>query len=191
MKEWIKYILAFIGGMVLVLISLLFVKGLWDFKINIVDMLMLIVTIALSIGVLYLSKAINKKDIVRDLIVTDLEKLIELYEQNSVLFDEIQDKTIEIDTARKEVRLIFHKADLIIDCINKELGESFPLFLKKVNDADLLKITTTYYKWVTGGELFEKQDFQITTDFLKKHETSLYNTISSIKLIVHKLVRFI
>ena len=48
-----------------------------------------------------------------------------------------------------------------------------------------------YYKWVTGGDFIEEKKFVVTTAFLKEHETSLYNTTSSIKLIIHKLIKFI
>ena len=87
--------------------------------------------------------------------------------------------------------MIFHKADLIIDCINREIEESFPDFFNKTKGVNLLELTTTYYKWVTGGEFFDKKKFQATTEFLKSHETSLFNMTSSIKLIIHKLIKFI
>ena len=152
---------------------------------------MLVATIVLSIVVIYLTKALNKKDIVRDLVVTDLKELSVLYEHNSEIFSKLQKGEIQLEVARKEVRMIFHKADLIIDCINKEIKESFPKFLEKTKGVNLLELTTTYYKWVTGGEFFDEKRFQVTTEFLKSHETSLYNTTSSIKLIIHKLVKFI
>ncbi len=152
---------------------------------------MLVATIVLSIAVIYLTKALNKKDIVRDLVVTDLKELSVLYEHNSEIFSKLQKGEIQLEAARKEVRMIFHKADLIIDCINKEIKESFPKFLEKTKGVNLLELTTTYYKWVTGGEFFDEKKFQVTTEFLKSHETSLYNTTSSIKLIIHKLIKFI
>ena len=123
--------------------------------------------------------------------MTDLKELSALYEHNSELFSKLQKGEIQLEVARKEVRMIFHKADLIIDCINKEIKESFPKFLEKTKGVNLLELTTTYYKWVTGGEFFDEKRFQVTTEFLKSHETSLYNTTSSIKLIIHKLVKFI
>ena len=152
---------------------------------------MLVATIVLSITVIYLTKALNKKDIVRDLVVTDLKELSILYEHNSEIFSKLQKGEIQLEVARKEVRMIFHKADLIIDCINKEIKESFPKFLEKTKGVNLIELTTTYYKWVTGGEFFDEEKFQVTTEFLKSHETSLYNTTSSIKLIIHKLIKFI
>ena len=138
----------------------------------------------------FIVNALDKKDIVRDLIAADLQSLIDLYKHNSDIFIKLQNGEIDLDTARKEVRMVFHKADLIIDCINEEVKESFPEFLKKVDDVDLLKLTSKYYKWVTGGDFFEDEKFKVSTEFVKNHETYLYNTLSSIKLITHKLVRF-
>lgn len=190
MKNKIQSILIFLSGCIITAFVILFVKGEWDFGINIIDLLMLIATIVLSVGVLYLTKSLDKKDIVRDLIAADLQSLIDLYKHNSDIFIKLQNGEIDLDTARKEVRMVFHKADLIIDCINEEVKESFPEFLKKVDDVDLLKLTSKYYKWVTGGDFFEDEKFKVLTEFVKNHETYLYNTLSSIKLITHKLVRF-
>lgn len=184
-------LLSFLSGCFVSAIVILLIQGIWNFNVNIVDLLMLIATIVLSITVIYLTKALNKKDIVRDLVVTDLKELSVLYEHNSEIFSKLQKGEIQLEVARKEVRMIFHKADLIIDCINKEIKESFPKFLEKTKGVNLIELTTTYYKWVTGGEFFDEKKFQITTEFLKSHETSLYNTTSSIKLIIHKLIKFI
>ena len=185
-----KYLIGlfgFLSGCFVSAMVILLIQGIWDFNVNIVDLLMLVATIVLSIAV----KALNKKDIVRDLVVTDLKELSVLYEHNSEIFSKLQKGEIQLEAARKEVRMIFHKADLIIDCINKEIKESFPKFLEKIKGVNLLELTTMYYKWVTGGEFFDEKKFQVTTEFLKSHETSLYNTTSSIKLIIHKLIKFI
>lgn len=189
-----KYLIGlfgFLSGCFVSAMVILLIQGIWDFNVNIVDLLMLVATIVLSIAVIYLTKALNKKDIVRDLVVTDLKELSVLYEHNSEIFSKLQKGEIQLEAARKEVRMIFHKADLIIDCINKEIKESFPKFLEIIKGVNLLELTTTYYKWVTGGEFFDEKKFQVTTEFLKSHETSLYNTTSSIKLIIHKLIKFI
>lgn len=98
---------------------------------------------------------------------------------------------ITLESARKEILMVFHKADLIIDCINNEIKESFPKFLENSKDTNLVDLTTKYYKWVTGGDFFEEKMFAVTTEFIKNHETILYNTTSSIKLITHKLIKFI
>ena len=189
--KYLINILCFLAGCCISTLVILIVKGVWDFRVNIIDLLMLVATIVLSIAVIYLTKALNKKDIVRDLVVTDLKELSVLYEHNSEIFTKLQKGQIQLEAARKEVRMIFHKADLIIDCINKEIKETFPKFLDKGKGVNLLELTTTYYKWVTGGEFFDEKKFQVTTEFLKSHETSLYNTTSSIKLIIHKLIKYI
>ena len=189
--KYLINILCFLAGCCVSALVILIVKGVWDFSVNIIDLLMLIATIVLSVVVIFLTKALNKKDIVRDLVVADLKELSALYEQNSGIFSKLQQGKMELEAARKEVRMVFHKADLIIDCINKEVNESFPKFLVKAKDVNLLELTTKYYKWVTGGEFVDEQNFTVTTEFLKEHETSLYNTTSSIKLIIHKLIKFI
>ena len=189
--KYLINILCFLAGCCVSALVILIVKGVWDFSVNIIDMLMLIATIVLSVVVIFLTKALNKKDIVRDLVVADLKDLSELYEQNSNILKKLQQGQIELEEARKEVLMVYHKADLIIDCINKEMAESFPKFSQNAADVDLVKLTTKYYKWVTGGDFIEEKKFVVTTAFLKEHETSLYNTTSSIKLIIHKLIKFI
>lgn len=63
----------FLSGCFVSAMVILLIQGIWDFKVNIVDLLMLVATIVLSIAVIYLTKALNKKDIVRDIVVTDLK----------------------------------------------------------------------------------------------------------------------
>ena len=183
-------ILSFLAGVAASTLIILFCKGDWDFSINIIDLLMLIATIVLSIVVLYLAKALDKKDIVRDLIINDINELTSLYEQNSDLFIDLQKGHANLDDTRERVRLIFHKSDLVIDRIRKEMNESFPKFFDKTK-INLVEITTPYYKWVTGGSFLNDRTFQISTEFMKNHQTSLYNTTTSLKLIIHKLIRYI
>ena len=183
-------ILSFLAGIVTSALIILFCNGEWDFSINIIDLLMLIATIVLSIVVLYLAKALNKKDIVRDIIINDIKELSSLYEQNSSLFLELQNGKTNLDDTREKVMMVFHKSDLVIDSIREELNESFPKFCEKTK-INLVEITTPYYKWVTGGSFLDDKNFQINSEFIKNHQTSLYNTTSSLKLIIHKLIRYI
>lgn len=88
-----KYLIGlfgFLSGCFVSAMVILLMQGIWDFKVNIVDLLMLVATIVLSIAVIYLTKALNKKDIVRDLVVTDLKELSVLYEHNSEIFSKLQ-----------------------------------------------------------------------------------------------------
>jgi len=184
------HILSFLAGIVTSALIVLFCNGKWDFNINIVDLLMLIATIVLSIVVLYLAKALDKKDIVRDIIINDIKELTSLYDHNSELFNELQNGKIDLDDTREKVMMVFHKSDLVIDSIREELNESFPKFCDKTK-INLVEITTPYYKWVTGGSFFDDKNFHINSEFMKNHQTSLYNTTSSLKLIIHKLINYI
>lgn len=186
-----NFYITIIGAFIILFIVVLYgvFNNTWDFSINIIDFLMLITTIIISIVVLYLTKALNNKDVVRSMIIDDIKELIGLFEQNSRIFLEFRNGQISLDETKDKIRLIFHKSDLIIDCIKKELKESFPGFFKKTG-TDFTEITTTYYKWVTGGKLFDN-NFNIDSDFIAGHENSLHNTISSLKLVIHKFVRYI
>ena len=93
--------------------------------------------------------------------------------------------------------MLFHKSDLLIDCIKNELEESFPGFLEKENKKEnkkeeknyIAKLTTPYYNWVTGGKLYE-ENFRIDSEFIKDHENCLRKTTSSLKLVIHEFVRY-
>ena len=176
----------FSGAIIMTVIISLF-KGQWDFQVNIIDMSMLLATILLSVAVVYLTKSLDKKDIVRNLVVKELDELCEIYQTNSDIIKDLNDGKINLDTARQEVKMTFHKGDLVIDCIRKEIEESFPKF-KKQNSVNFVELTATYYKWLTDGALMKKR-FQVDLDFQKAHETILRNTITTIKLVTHKLVK--
>ena len=51
----------FLSGCFVSAMVILLIQGIWDFKVNIVDLLMLVATIVLSIAVIYLTKALNLK----------------------------------------------------------------------------------------------------------------------------------
>lgn len=184
-------IISFVAGIFVSFLAILYVDGIWDFNVNIIDFLMLIATIVLSILVLYLARDLNKKDIakdiIRDLIINDMRELISLYEQNSMLFLDLKKNQINLEDARDKIRMIFHKADLEIDSIKHELNEHFQGFWDKAGN-NIVEITTPYYKWVTGGKLYDI-DFNINREFIEKHETILHNTTSSLKLIIRNLIR--
>ena len=186
-----KDILFIIFGFIIASIVCIFFNGVWIFNVNIIDFVNLIATISISIVVLYMARAINKKDIVRDLVVKELASLASLYEQILDVFKKLKSDDITLNEARQEIRMIFHKGDLIIDIIRKELNESFPKFNKKASETNLIEITTPYYKWVTDDDFMNRANFKISADFLKKHETILANTNSSIKMVIHKLIKFI
>lgn len=187
-RQVIYYILCFFAGSLAIGAIIMCWKGYFDFSINIIDFLMLIVTIVLSIAIIYLSKAIEKEDVVRDILVADINELCTIYFQNTQVLINLQNKQIDIATARAEIMLQFNKIDLIIDCIKEEFSQSFPKFMIDEN-INLVEITTPYYKWLTGeSSLFEK-DITIDQKFLKEHETNMRKTTTALKLIVHKLVK--
>lgn len=188
--KYVYYVISFVAGVVLTIICFLFIEGIWDFKINLIDLLMLIATIVLSVFVLLLTKTLEKKDIVRDIIVKDLTELCKIYANNSNILNSLK-KNKKIEVARANINMNFHKADLLIDCIKSEIKESFPNFSKTIGDGKLVSITDPYYKWLTGGDLMENSKFEVSSSFMKEHETYLNNTISSIKLLIHQLVKSI
>lgn len=160
----------------------------WDNIINIIDFATLLATIGLSVAVVYLSKSLDKKDIIRDLVANDIEELCSIYQSNSVTIEKLDTKTLNLQEARDEVNMNFHKGDLVIDLITEEIKESFPKFNKK-NEDILLRLTTGYYKWLTGGDFMTKKNFTVNLNFQKEHETVLRNTIKSLKLLKHQLVK--
>lgn len=186
-----KYIINaffFLAGCAITALGMLVYYGYLDFEINVIDLLMLIATIALSIIVLYLSKRLENKDMIRDITISDLNDLCNIYANNSDLFREFEKKSFNQDQLQKDIILNFHKADLLIDRINSQFKESFPKMLNDHSESRLVTITTPYWKWVTDGELMETE-FQITPKYIKGHETQLSKVIGELKLIIHQLVK--
>lgn len=185
MKWWRYVIGALVGGLAVSLLFLL-CNWEWNFSLNVVDFAMLLATIILSIVVVFLTKRLENKDIIRNIIIEDLNILCDLYQQNSGILTLLSDEKIAIESARDKINMQFFKADLQIDRINKELAASFASYYKN-NKMQLEQITSSYFKWLTGGSFMESR-FSISSSFIKEHEIQLNNTVSDIKVVVHKLV---
>lgn len=184
-----KILFIFIGAGLAISVMLA-LNGYFNYEINIIDLLMLIATVALSIIVLYLTKRLEKKDIIRDITISDLNELCSLYNKNSESFKDFESKKISLEQLQKDINMTFFKADLMIDRINLEFKESFTRLITKYPDSRLEFITRPYWKWVTDGELMKK-DFKFTPTYMKGHETKLSNVITQIKLVIHQLVKLI
>jgi len=184
-------IVSFTLGVIASLIVFLCGNIKWDFSVNIIDLLMLIATIVLSIYVIFLTKRLEKNDIVRDIVIRDIEKLCEIYQQNTTYLKELEHDTSEEKKSdiRKQINLVNHHADMQIDKINQELQISFPKFFKKIGEKGIMVLTMDYIKWLTGGELMESKNFIATTNFLKEHDTKLYDMTSKIHLLIPKLIK--
>ena len=79
-----KYIINtffFLAGCAITALVMLLYYGHFNYEINVIDLLMLIATIALSIIVLYLSKRLENKDIIRDITISDLNDLCDIYKK--------------------------------------------------------------------------------------------------------------
>lgn len=159
-----------------------------DYNVNVIDALMLIATIALSIIVLYLSKRLQNNDIIRDITISDLNDLCDMYKSNSELFKKFKTESQSQEELQKEINMAFDKADLLIDRIDKEFKESFPKMLDYKYNMSLKTITEPYWKWVTDGELMEK-GFKVSPTYIRNHEIQLSNLVGELKLVIHKLIK--
>ena len=180
-------IICFVLGIIVTVITMTLHKWQWDYEVNIISLLSVFVTAILAIIVLYLSKKIEKKDIIRDLIVSDIKDLCKLFSSSSEILNKFEQKNTDLITMQKEIRLMFHRAELIIDRVNKELEESFTMYYKSNKDL-ILVITSPYYKWLTGEQLY-CDNFTMTEGFMKEHETRLYKVISDLRVSIHKFVK--
>ncbi len=186
--KYIIYISFFLAGCASTACAMLVYYGYFNFQINVIDLLMLIATIVLSILVLYLSKRLNNNDIIRDITISDLNDLCDIYQNNSELFTKFDIQSLSQEQLQKEINMNFCKADLLIDRINSEFKESFPKMLNEQSESRLVTITTPYWKWVTDGELMES-NFKVTPRYIKGHETQLSKVVGGLKLIIHQLVK--
>lgn len=187
MKYW-RDLLFLILGVGVTLLLLLFFKGHMDYNVNIINFLSFISTCTLAVFVCFLTKSFNKKDEIRQMVINELKELYHLFETTPQIFLQFERGDIDIEKTHEMVNLVFHKSDLIIDRINKELKISFPKLYNKYNEDFLCQITNKYYRWLTGDTLFKK-DFTVTEQFKKENETNMYNTVSDIILIIHKLLK--
>ncbi len=182
----IKYGLAVLFGIAIALTVVAIYGGCLDYQINIIDTLMLVVTTALTIAVVYLGHSLNKKNTACDIITKDLMELCEVYSRNILIIEKLSKQEISIADANTDIRMTFHRGDVIAEMITKEINESFPDFLK--DKSEIQNLTTSYWKWLTDGDM-QEADFQISQSFMKAHETEYRKTISNIKMIVHRLIK--
>lgn len=113
-------------------------------------------------------------------------ELCEVYSRNILIIEKLSKQEISIADANTDIRMTFHRGDVIAEMITKEINESFPDFLK--DKSEIQNLTTSYWKWLTDGDM-QEADFQISQSFMKAHETEYRKTISNIKMIVHRLIK--
>lgn len=106
MKELLKYVSGAAIGIVVILVILSFIKGRINYEINI-DTLMLIITTALTIAVVYLGNFLNKKDVARGIISRDLMELCDVYSRNMSILEQLSKGEISIDDAKTDIRMTF------------------------------------------------------------------------------------
>lgn len=187
MKDVFKYVCGFALGIAMALSGISVIKGYIDYNVNIIDALMLVVTTVLTIAVVYLGKFLNKKDVARDIISKDLIELCDVYCRNMLILERLSKGDISMEDAMTDIRMTFHRGDVIADMITEEIKESFPKFLKDENE--IQNLTTSYWKWLTDGEM-QEAGFRISPVFLKAHETKVRKTIANIKLLMHRLIKY-
>lgn len=168
MKELLKYASGVAIGIVVTLVILSFIKGCINYEINIIDTLMLIITTALTIAVVYLGNSLNKRDVARDIISKDLMELCDVYSRNMSILEQLSKGEISLDDAKTDIRMTFHRGDVISDMILEEIKESFPKFMDDKNA--IQNLATSYWKWLTDGDM-QEANFVISQQFLKEHET--------------------
>lgn len=186
MRELSKYASGFVIGIVVVLVVLSVIKGYIDYKINIIDALMLVITAVLAVAVVYLGNSLNKKDVARDIISKDLMELCEVYSRNMSILAQLNKGEISLNEAKADIRMTFHRGDVISDMIIEEINESSPKFLK--DKKEIQNLATSYWKWLTDGNM-QETDFVISQQFLREHETRVRKTISDIRLVMHRLIK--
>ena len=186
MKELLKYASGAAIGIVVTLVILSFIRGCINYEINIIDALMLIITTALTIAVVYLGNSLNKRNVARDIISKDLMELCDVYSRNMSILEQLSKGEISLDDARTDIRMTFHRGDVISDMILEEIKESFPKFLNDKNS--IQNLATSYWKWLTDGDM-QEANFVISQQFLKEHETKVRKTISDIRLVIHRLTK--
>ena len=90
MKTWGAYILiAIVCLSLLGTIVLMIVKGTLCYSVNVVELCSFLATIALAIVVVFLTKSLEKREIVRDMIAKDLLELCSTYESNVHILEKL------------------------------------------------------------------------------------------------------
>lgn len=162
------------------------IRGYMCYQINIIDLLMLIATVFLAVAVVYLTRSLEKKDTARDLVTADLLELCDTLNCNQNTLNKLSNQQISLNDAKAEIRMVFHRGDLLTDMVNSEIKESFPKFLK--TDKELENTITPYWKWLTDGDM-QEANFAISPQFIRAHETQLRKTVANIRLMIHRLVK--
>ena len=186
MKGLLKFSIGVVVGIVVTLVILSSVRGCINYEINIVNALTLVITTLLTIAVVYLGNSLNKRYVARDMISKDLMELCDVYSRNMSILEQLSKDEISLDDAKADIRMTFHRGDVISEMILEEMKESFPKFLEDKNA--IQNLSTSYWKWLTDGEM-QEVDFVVSQPFLKDHETRLRKTISDIRLVIHRLIK--
>lgn len=175
-----------ITGILVTLVILVFIKGYIKYEVNVIDALMLVLTTVLTIAVAYMGNSYDKRSVSRDIISKDLMELCDVYCRNMLVLEQLDKGEISIDDAKSDIRMTFHRGDVISDMIVAEIKESFPKFLK--DEKEIQNIVTPYWKWLTDGEM-QEANFVMSQQFLKEHETKVRKMISEVRLVVHRLTK--
>lgn len=186
MRALLKYAIGIVIGIIITLIVLSIIKGCLCYEINIIDALMLVVTTVLTVAVVYWGNSLNKRDTSRDIISKDLMELCDVYSRNMSILEQLNKGEISIEEARADIRMTFHRGDVISDMIVEEIKVSFPKFLKE--EKEIQNLATSYWKWLTDGDM-QEGNFKISQQFLREHETKVRKTISDIRNLIHRLIK--
>lgn len=178
-------VIAITSVIIIVSAILIGIEGEWNFNVNFIDFITLIVTTALAVIVYVYTLANEKKNLSSDLVIEDVKELCAIYANNTTILSELEINNNKLKEVQAKIRFNFHKADCLIDTINAELEESFKEFKK---DNNLAEITKEYNNWLTGGALME-DNFVINKNFLRENETKATHTIRKLRLIIHKLIK--
>ena len=81
------------------------------------------------------------------------------------ILEQLSKGEISLDDAKTDIRMTFHRGDVISDMILEEIKESFPKFLNDKNS--IQNLATSYWKWLTDGDM-QEANFVISQQFLKE-----------------------
>lgn len=94
---------------------------------------------------------IEDKRLIKELLTSDTKHLIDNYNDNSIALSKLFNNEIDHENAQEQIRMTFHRGDLILDGTNAQLRKA------NLFGFSLIEVTTPYYKHLTDNSFYENE----------------------------------
>lgn len=167
----IANVIYFFAGYLLACMLLSLVSGVLSFedKVSLVELLTLVLSVCVAVGVpLLLKRLTSDADARRSLFLEDVSTLLALYESSSVAMREYREKGTDVRCIQTDIRRFISRSERSLDLIQSEITH-----LGRFTLPSALQEAVQAYDQLMGDTPF-MEGFEITDDFLKRQDELLH-----------------